>query len=158
MNIEFRKLTEINRSSLKDLMNNPLVRKQMPLFTGAFDDEALDNFIEAKMSLWKNHGLGPWAFVIEGEFAGWGGIQPEDGDYDLALVLHPNFWGFGKMLYQQIVEKTFKNHQIPSITVLFPPSRSKVNGLKKLGFEEEGEVTIGDHRFNRFRLKNETLI
>ena len=46
--------------------------------------------------MWDEHGYGPWAFIINGEFAGWGGLQPEQGEADFALVLHPDFWGWEK--------------------------------------------------------------
>ena len=26
----------------------------------------------------------PWAFLLDGKFAGWGGLQPEEGDADLS--------------------------------------------------------------------------
>jgi hypothetical protein len=39
---------------------------------------------------------GPWAFIVDGKFAGWGGLQPEEGDADLELVLHPDYWATEK--------------------------------------------------------------
>lgn len=35
-------------------------------------------------------------FFVDGQFAGWGGLQQEDGDADLALVLHPDYWGLAE--------------------------------------------------------------
>lgn len=49
---------------------------------------------------WQQYGYGPWAFEIDQQFAGWGGLQYEEGDADLALVLHPKFWGSGKEVLQ----------------------------------------------------------
>lgn len=90
-------------------MNHPMVRRQMPLFNGEFDDNACEQFIAAKENLWVEFGYGPWAFVVEGEFAGWGGLQPENGDADLALVLHPRYWGVGKVIYKRIIDIAKKN-------------------------------------------------
>ena len=81
----------------------------MPLFNGEFDDNACEQFIAAKENLWVEFGYGPWAFVVEGEFAGWGGLQPENGDADLALVLHPRYWGVGKVIYKRIIDIAKKN-------------------------------------------------
>lgn len=83
MNIEFRRLTEINKFEIIELMNDPLVRRQMPLTKDNFGESDCDEFIAAKERLWANHGYGPWAFVVDSQFAGWGGLQPENGEADL---------------------------------------------------------------------------
>ncbi len=98
MKIEFKRLSEVEKPDLIELMNHEAVRRQMPLFAGDFNDSVCDQFIRAKEKLWTEHGYGPWAFFADGSFAGWGGLQPEKGEADLALVLHPDYWGLGKRL------------------------------------------------------------
>lgn len=124
----------------------------MPLIKGYFDENKCKKFVAAKESLWMEHGYGPWAFIIDGVFAGWGGVQPENGTADLALVLHPDFWGMGRMLYQKIIHFAFNELQLPSVTILFPPTRTRVQGLLKLGFQEEDIVKIDNVSFVRFCL------
>ena len=153
MDIEFKKLEEIKKSEIIDLMNNPLVRRQMPLLSGVFGQEDCDKFVVSKQQMWKEHGFGPWAFVVDSSFAGWGGIQPDNGEADLALVLHPDYWGIGKNLYRLIVDKAFNELNIDSIQVLFPPSRTRIQGLLRLGFKKDKEVTIGNERFIRYELR-----
>ncbi|WP_339815749.1 GNAT family N-acetyltransferase [uncultured Imperialibacter sp.] len=153
MTIEFRQLSEVSTSAIVALMNNPLVRRQMPLLTDYFDEAACAAFVAAKTRLWDEHGYGPWAFVVDDVFAGWGGLQPEAGEADLALVLHPGYWGLGKKLYQKIIGRAFTEMGLESVTVLFPPSRTRVKGLLRLGFTEESEVYIGQHRFIKYRLR-----
>lgn len=154
MKIELKKLTEVKKSDIIELMNNQLVRRQMPLLKGNFSEESCDKFIAAKEQLWGEHGYGPWAFVINNQFAGWGGLQPESGEADLALVLHPNYWGIGKVLYKEIIDRAFGEMGLNSVIVLFPPSRTRIKGLLRLGFKKDKELTIGDERFIRFRLEN----
>ena len=86
---------------------------------------------------------------------GWGGLQPEEGKADLALVLHPDDWGMGKLLYDKIIERAFSEMGFTSITILFPPSRTRLKGILRLGFEPDGEITIGGERFIRYRLTKE---
>ena len=154
MNIAFVRLTEIPRQDLMDLMNLEKVREQMPLFDGEFDLSQYDAFINAKEQIWEEHGFGPFGFIIDDSFAGWGGLQPENGDVDLALVLHPDFWGYGNILYKQIISKAFNERGIPSITVLLPTTRKHIQALYRNGFMEDGEVMIGDELFKRFRIQN----
>tara|TARA_B100000609_G_scaffold105849_1_gene84041 strand:- start:148 stop:636 length:489 start_codon:yes stop_codon:yes gene_type:complete len=153
MNIEFKRLTEVKKSEIIELMNNQLVRRQMPLLRGDFSEKDCDKFIAAKEQLWENHGYGPWAFIIYDQFAGWGGIQPEKGEADLALVLHPNYWGIGKVLYKEIINRAFDEMGLDSVIVLFPPTRTRIKGLLRLGFKEDKVLEVGNERFIRYRLE-----
>jgi len=119
MKIEFKRLTDISKSEIIELMNNQLVRRQMPLLTGNFSESICDKFIKAKEQLWIENGYGPWAFIVDSQFAGWGGLQRENGEADLALVLHPNHWGIGKVLYKEIISRAFGDMGLESVTVFF---------------------------------------
>lgn len=153
MNIEYKRLSDVEQSDIMALMNNPLVQRQMPLVPTHFTESMCSAFVAAKEQLWREHGYGPWAFVINGQFAGWGGVQPENGEADLALVLHPNYWGMGKVLYKKIINTAFGEMGLPSVIVLFPPTRTRVQGLLRLGFKEDGEVLVDTQRFIRYRLE-----
>ena len=152
VDIEFKRLSEVDKSDIIDLMNNPFVRRHMPLARGSFDSAECDKFVAAKERLWEEHGYGPWAFTIDGEFAGWGGLQPEGGEVDLGLVLHPKHWGAGKTLYREIVALAFGRLGLKSVTILLPPTRTRVSGVLQLGFRADGEVELDGERFIRYRL------
>ncbi len=152
MHIEFTRLPDVDTSAIIDLMNHPQVRRQMPLARGVFTEEDCEGFIAAKERLWTEVGYGPWAFLIDGEFAGWGGLQPEQGDADLALVLHPTYWGCGKALYDEIIRRAFREMGFESVTILLPPTRTRIKGILRLGFLRDGETTVDGEQFIRYRL------
>ena len=152
MGIVFKRLSEVDRSDIIGLMNDPLVRRHMPLAKGDFGPAECEEFVAAKERLWEEHGYGPWAFVLDGEFVGWGGLQPEGGEVDLGLVLHPKQWGLGKTLYREIISLAFGKLGFKSVTVLLPPSRTRVSGILLLGFTPDGEVEVAGERFIRYRL------
>lgn len=89
---------------------------------------------------------------MDGRFAGWGGLQPENGEADLGLVLHPHFWGLGKAICAEIVRRAFEDMGMKTLTVFLPPSRMRIRGMLRLGFYRDGDLTIGTERFLRFRL------
>ena len=153
MDIEFKRLTEVDNSDLIALMNHPLVRRQMPLTRDNFDHHDCDAFIAAKERLWADHGYGPWAFFVTGQFVGWGGLQPENGEPDLGLVLHPDHWGLGRVLYEEIIARAFGEMGFTTVTALLPSTRTRIKGLLRLGFREDGELMVGGERFVRFRLE-----
>jgi RimJ/RimL family protein N-acetyltransferase len=152
MKLEFKRLSEIDCSEYIALNTHPLVRRQMPLTSDKFDEEDCREWTKGKEKMWEEHGYGPWAFVIDGKFAGWGGLQPEQGEADLALVLHPDFWGHGKDIYEEIIRRAFGEMGLESVMILLPPSRTRVKGILRLGFKQDGEVEIGGERFIRYRL------
>jgi RimJ/RimL family protein N-acetyltransferase len=151
--IDFRRLPEVDASDLIALMNDPRVRRHMPLSRDRFDAEACAAFIEKKESMWSEHGYGPWAFFIGGRFAGWGGCQPENGEPDLGLVLHPDFWGRGRAIYEAILDRAFGPMGFDSVTVLLPPGREHGRAVARLGFQAEGSLDLGGRVFMRYRLR-----
>lgn len=68
------------------------------------------------------------------------------------MVLHPKYWGLGKAIHQKIIEKAFGELGFITLTVLFPPSRSCIKGLLRLGFIPDGEVVIEGQLFLRHRI------
>jgi RimJ/RimL family protein N-acetyltransferase len=148
----FTRLGEIDKSAIIELMNHPLVRRHLPLARGEFGPAECERFLAAKERLWNEDGYGPWAFIVDGEFAGWGGIQREGDDADVGLVLHPKHWGLGRTLYEKIIAHAFGELGFSSVIALLPPSRTRISGVLKLGFRPDGEVTIAGERFVRYRL------
>lgn len=156
MEIEFKRLNEVDKSEIIDLMNNPLVRRQMPLTKDNFEENDCDDFISSKERLWAENGYGPWSLIVDGQFVGWGGLQTENGEADLALVLHPNYWGIGKKLYDKIIERAFGEMGFDTLTVLLPHTRTRIKGLLRLGFRKDGELEVGKEQFVRYRLEKTT--
>lgn len=153
MELRLTRLGGIDPADLIELMNHPLVRRHLPLAEGTFGPAECTAFVAGKEGLWDEYGYGPWAFLIDGEFAGWGGLQPEDGAPDLALILHPRFWGHGKAVYERVLAEAFGRFGFDAVTVLLPPSRGGAHALARLGFHPDGEVSLWGQRFLRYRLR-----
>lgn len=152
MNIEFKPLRDVDKSDIIELLNNQRLRQHMPLAQGDFNEADYNAFLTSKEQLWLEHGFGPWAIMADGAFVGWGGLQPEMGDADIALVLHPAYWGLGKRIYDEIIRKAFLEMGFDSVTALLPPSRTRIRGILRLGFIADGMVEIEGESFMRYRL------
>ena len=85
MTLEFKRLTEVDLMDIVSLNNHPDVLRQMPLGSANFDLAKAKEWVQQKDAQWQQHGYGPWAFLIDQQFAGWGGLQYEEGDADLAI-------------------------------------------------------------------------
>lgn len=152
MDVKFIRLSEVRIADIISLHNDPRVLRHMPLAGRTFDESACKKWVESKESQWEENGYGPWGILINGAFAGWGGLQLEMGDADLALVLFPEYWGYGRIVYQKIIEIAFEEMGFESVTALLPPSRVRANGMLRLGFQADGQVRISESLFYRYRL------
>ena len=130
--LELRSLYAAPASAYVELHNLPLVQRHMPLSGSSFGEAACTRWLATKAAMWTEFGYGPWSFFADGVFIGWGGLQPEDGDADLALVIHPEYWGYGLRIYREIVSRVFGPMGFTSITALLPPSRSRVGVMRRL--------------------------
>ena len=153
MKLEKKRLTEIDKLSITELLNNPLVKRHMPLSSHHVGDKEYNEFIRAKEAIWSTHHFGPWAYLINGTFIGWAGIQPDDADFELALVLHPDYWGYGRQIYNELIKFAFEELNLPSLVVYFPPTRTRIKALIRAGFKKDGETEFSGCRFIRYRLQ-----
>lgn len=152
MHIEWRRLKEIPLGEIGHLLNHPRVRHYMPLASTAMDIDATAEWVRGKEAQWRQYGYGPWAIVIDGRFAGWGGFQHEAGDADLALVLLPAYWGQGHVLLRILINKAWQLLALPSVTLHLPPVRQRIRGIFRLGFVPDGQVDFDGEIFRRYRL------
>ncbi len=150
--IKLVQLSEVQEDLIIDLMNHELVGKYLPLLSGTFSKACCQAFLEEKKHLWDTHGYGPYGILINEEFAGWGGLQAEHDDADFALVLHPDFWGWGHRVFKKIKEQAFDDMGFNSITALLPPSRLNARAITRLGFAEDGQLLIDNEPFIKYRL------
>jgi len=150
--IRFGHLTEIEPARIIELMNDPAVRRHLPLARGRFSADDCACFVQSKERMWQERGYGPWAFCRGLEFIGWGGLQPEGDDADVGLVLHRSCWGVGRHLFARIISFAFQDLALDSVIALLPQTRLRGGGLERLGFEPDGVAVLSGERFVRFRL------
>jgi RimJ/RimL family protein N-acetyltransferase len=153
MNVEFLPFSSISPAIWLTLLNNRDIHRHMPLAGDRWTAEAAAAWATAKDRQRQDNGYGPWALMIDGTFAGWGGFQREGGDADLALVLLPAFWGHGRAVHDLLLARGFADLHFDSITILLPPSRTRLRALARLGYRPDGEIAYDGHRFLRFRMQ-----
>ena len=154
MKIARLRLSQIPINDLLDLLNHPDVLRHMPLGQATMSLSQCQQWVEDKEAHWAQHAYGPWALMVGDKLAGWGGLQDEAGDADLAVVLHPSFWGYGRQIFLELVHEAFEERGFPCITIHLPLTRRKLQWLERAGFQADGKVSLDGAIFNRFRLFN----
>ena len=112
----------------------------------------VDEWVKVKDRHWDEFGFGPWAIRIQGTLAGWGGLQPFNGDVEIALVLLPEFWGCGLTIFLRLKQYAFEELGLSNVLAALPPSRGSARGLLRLGFRLVDTTEIDGHLFCVYRL------
>lgn len=147
-----RRMTRVAPAEMMSLMNDADVRRHLPLANGYFGNDQHHQLVLAKEQIWETYGYGPWAYFLDSAFVGWGGLQPDGTDVDVALVLHRKVWGTGVVLFRHLLREAFDTVGVSSVTTLLPTSRTRVAALHRLGFRNDGTTEISGVPFCRFRL------
>jgi len=156
--IEFAPLSSVDSETLLALFTDERVIRHMPLAEPEpMTPDEIRGWISAKEAITKRHGFGPQAILLDGVFAGWGGIEPDGDGASISLVLFPAFWGRGRRILEILVEEAFGRRGLPYVLVELPPSRTRVRGLLRLGFREVDDRLIEGERFIVYRLDAPSL-
>jgi RimJ/RimL family protein N-acetyltransferase len=151
--IVFARLPEIDVEAVVALLNEPRNARHMPLAGEPFTAQAAASWVQDKDAQWARNGYGPWAIVIDGEFAGWGGFQREHDGADLALVLAPRFWGHGAAVARRALDTGFDELGLTAVLIALPYTRFPDRAVARWGFEPVGDVVFDGTPFRRYRLE-----
>lgn len=154
--VTFVRLPEIPLAEVTALLNEPRNARHLPLASGPSTPEAAADWVRAKDAQWEAVGYGPWAVLVDGVFAGWGGFLAEDQGPDFALVLRPQFWGAGQVVTRAALRYGFEEFGFDEVTIALPRSRNPDRVVGRLGFAPAGEVVHGDVPFRLYVLTRES--
>lgn len=152
--IAFVRLSEVPLAEVVQLLNDPRNTRHMPL-SSVFTEETAAEWVTAKDAQWEQHGYGPWAILIDGDFAGWGGFQREENGADFGLVLRPTHRGAGAAITRAALDRGFWELGLAAVLIALPFTRSSERVVARFGFQPDGEVSYGGSRFRQYRLTRE---
>ena len=133
------------------LLNSDLVRKHL-LEHPRFTRDTLIDWLHEKINEDREPGCRLRVVHAHGKLAGWCGIQSEAGAYEVALVLSPNNWGYGREVLNEVVVWARElGHK--QLFAHFLQSRPQRKALTRLFGEPIGASTIKNHVFNTYRIE-----
>ena len=101
--IGYHPFDAVSASAMADFLNQPQIRTHLiehPLF----DEPAAQSWMNSKQALDQKPGCRLRLVFIDGEFAGWCGIQPDEQGVELAIVIAPGFWGAGIRIFKTMLQ------------------------------------------------------
>jgi [ribosomal protein S5]-alanine N-acetyltransferase len=150
--VDFVRLTEVPLAAVAALLDEPRNRRHLPLAGDPMDADQVAQWVAAKDGQWESNGYGPWAVLVDGDFAGWGGFQQEEHGPDFALVLAPAHWGRGARVTRAALDIGFDELGLDVVTIALPYTRSPDRVVARYGWTACGETTYGGVRFRQYRL------
>lgn len=135
-----------------DLLNSPSVQRHMPLSAKSYSRTWVSNWIVSKSRTWPEKSSGPWSVWIEGEFAGWAGVEPSSGELSFGIVLLKSFWGSGARVIEftlSRIRKEFPEHG--SVLIELPISRRSDLYANRLGLQKIGIMELSGQQFVSYR-------
>ena len=156
--IDLRAFDAASIEQYRALITDPAVTKHMPLAMSNYTDEWIRNWVISKSNTWDDESLGPWSIWVEGEFAGWAGLEPDGDDLSLGIVTHKRYWGLGREIVAEVVKKWPKTLTSNRIVVEFPLSRKSGKWASKLPISLIGGIEIEGQVFEKYELDLERVI
>jgi ribosomal-protein-alanine N-acetyltransferase len=153
--LQFIRLPAVPLAAVVALLNERRNARHLPLASGTFTEESAAEWVRAKDAQWESNGYGPWAVMLDGQFAGWGGFQREENGADFALVLAPQYWGHGAAVTRAALDRGFGELGLAEVIIALPYSRSPDKVVARFGFVPDGEASYGGTRFRQYRLTRE---
>ena len=153
--VDLVRLTEVALADVMALLAEPRNARHLPLAGGDTTEESTADWVRSKDALWEADGYGPWAVLLDGRFAGWGGFQREEHGPDFGLVLRPECWGAGELVTRVALRRGFEELGFVAVTVALPLSRNPDSAVGRLGFAPAGRTAFAGVAFRLYRLTRE---
>ena len=100
--LDYLQFDEVNPRDFLPLLNSQRTRAHL-IEHEQFTIESVMAWMRGKMDVDAEHGCRVRAVMCESKLAGWCGIQCEEGNYEIAIVIDEKFWGLGKQVFQEMM-------------------------------------------------------
>ena len=101
-NIEYLSFKQVDPKDLMTVLNEDSLRAHLinhPLFNAT----SIQAWIDEKIETDAMQGCRVRVVSINGELAGWCGIQPDDFGFEIAIVISQRFWGTGIPIFRALM-------------------------------------------------------
>ncbi|TCK02656.1 N-acetyltransferase [Marinobacterium mangrovicola] len=100
--IEFHSFKQVSPEDFMEILNEDSLRTHL-IDHPYFDSVSVQAWMDEKINVDSIQGCRIRAVYIDGDLAGWCGIQPDDNRFELAIVISQKFWGFGISIFKSLM-------------------------------------------------------
>lgn len=140
-NIEYLTFNEVDPQNLMAVVNEDSLRAHL-VDHPYFDASSIQTWIEDKLKTDAMPGCRVRVVTIDGELAGWCGIQPDDEGFEIAIVISQRFWGPGVPIFKTLMSWAAElGHQEVLFHLL--DSRREYKALAKMASKVQQTQLLG---------------
>jgi hypothetical protein len=99
---EYLRFSEVNPGDLMVAINEDSLRTHL-IDHPYFDSTSIQAWMEEKIKTDAIQGCRIRVVFIDGELAGWCGVQPDNNGFELAIVISQKFWGYGIQIFKTLM-------------------------------------------------------
>jgi RimJ/RimL family protein N-acetyltransferase len=150
-----------DRADYERFLTHPEIQRWLrPPPLPPFDPETTWRVLRDDMAHWDEHGFGPWALRVDGEYAGRGGLGwtviDDEPNVELAWAIHPDHQGQGLAteVGRAAIEMARDNGVPLVIAVTMPNNVASQRVMQKLGmtFDRNTQKAGLPHVFYELKL------
>lgn len=128
--VKYVDLERVDPKVLSDILNEERVRKHLVKHE-LFNAISIKEWIQNKIDIDNVKGCRVRAVLYRSRLAGWCGIQKENNEYEIAIVLGKSYWGIGKQIFRDVLLWTREfDHEY--ILIHFHHTRPEYKYLKRI--------------------------
>lgn len=140
--IEYTTLDKVDPDQLLPLLNKERVRSHL-MKHQRFDSESLRLWIKTKIEMDASPGCRVRAIVVDDRCIGWCGIQNDNNDYEIAVVLDDTHWGLGRKIFRDLMAWA-KELGHKTVSIHFLHTRPEYKFLKKIAQSVHESQLLGN--------------
>jgi len=130
MNIKYVNFSKVDPVDFLVLLNKQKLRRHL-VKHDLFDIDSINNWIKAKLAVDAKPGCRVRAVLFNNELAGWCGIQFDNAEYEIAIIIDDCLWGAGKRIYKEVMRWAKELGHVEVVIHLLD-SRPEYKFLRKL--------------------------
>lgn len=146
---KYVKLDEVNPEDVLTLLNNHRIREHL-IDHEMFDLDSVKAWIKEKTRMDSTRGCKVRGLISKNAVIGWCGIQLEQGQYEIAIVLDNTVWGIGKRVFIDMMGWA-KALDHDEVLIHFHHTRPEYKFLRKIS-NEVFETELLGSQFTTYRL------
>lgn len=100
--IEYVSFSEINPDDFSSVLNDDALRKHL-MPHACFDAITIRDWMSGKVQCDSMPGCRVRAVLVNGDLAGWCGIQAEGNEFEMAVVIGRQYWGLGLSVFRTLI-------------------------------------------------------
>ncbi len=98
---KYEKINDINPDDFIPVLNDEKIRNHLVVHD-LFNSATIREWVKGKTECNDIQGCRIRAIIIDNKLAGWCGIQKDEENYEIAMVISKSYWGSGALIFRDL--------------------------------------------------------